>query len=363
MNWIKNTQFCMDTANSAERGRSFKRQAQTQMNMEDLDMKKTVYILLAALAVSLCCAACRKTEKAAPEKKTTTAQGGDTKSDSKKLKVMASFYPMYDFSKKVGGDKVVVTDMVPAGTEPHDWEPAATDIKNLENADVFIYNGANMEHWIKKVLGSLDNKNLKVVEASKGLHLLKGGEEEEDAKIKNDKEGGYDPHVWLSPLNAKAEMKNIEEAFVAADPKNKTYYSANYDKYAKEFDQLDAEYKKELANTKSKDMIVAHEAFGYLCSAYGLKQIGIEGLSPDSEPDPARMNEIIKFAKDHNVKTIFFEDLVSPKVAKTIAKEVGAKVQVLNPLEGLSDKDQKVGEDYFTVMKANLQKLKTALNK
>lgn len=326
-------------------------------------MKKTVYILLAAMAVSLCCAACGKTEKAAPDKGKASAQSKDMKSDDGKLKVMASFYPMYDFAKKVGGDKVEVTDMVPAGTEPHDWEPAATDIKNLENADVFIYNGANMEHWTTKVLNSLDNKKLKAVEASKGLHLLKGGEEEEDAaKNQGDKEAGYDPHVWLSPLNAKTEMENIKDAFVDADPANKTYYTENYDKYAKKFDQLDAEFKKELADTKSKDMIVAHEAFGYLCSAYGLKQIGIEGLSPDSEPDPARMNEIIKFAKDHNVKTIFFEDLVSPKVAKTIAKEVGAKAEVLDPLEGLTDKEQKAGEDYFTVMKANIQKLKAALN-
>lgn len=325
-------------------------------------MKKTVYILLAALSVSLSCAACSKTNNATPDNGKASVKSNASSSDKGKLKVMASFYPMYDFAKKVGGDKVTVTDMVPAGTEPHDWEPAATDIKNLENADVFIYNGANMEHWTDKVLNSLDNKNLKVVEASKGIHLLKGGEEEAGAKIPGNKEGGIDPHVWLSPLNAKTEMKNIKDALVAVDSKNKTYYTENYDKYAKKFDELDAEYKKELSDTKSKDMIVAHEAFGYLCSAYGLKQIGIEGLSPDSEPDPARMNDIIKFAKDHNVKTIFFEDLVSPKVAKTIAKEVGAKVQVLNPLEGLSDKEQQAGEDYFTVMKANLKKLTDALN-
>ena len=288
------------------------------------------------------------------------ADADDTSSD-KKLNVMASFYPMYDFAVKVGGDKVDVTNMVPAGTEPHDWEPAATDIKNLENADVFIYNGAGMEHWTDDVLDSLENKELTVVEASKGLTLLEGKEEEEGEE-EGDEETTYDPHVWLSPVNAKTEMENIKNAFVEADPENKDYYEQNYETYAKKFDQLDQDYKDGLADTKSKDLITSHQAFGYLCQAYGLNQIGIEGLSPDSEPDASRMDEIIKFAKENNVKTIFFEELVSPKVAETIADEIGAKTAVLNPLEGLTEDEINAGEDYFSVMETNLQTIEDALN-
>ena len=301
------------------------------------------------------------------------AAGTEDTSSEKKLNVMASFYPMYDFATKVGGDKVEVTNMVPAGTEPHDWEPAATDVKNLEEADVFIYNGAGMEHWTEDVLGALDNKELKVVEASRGLTLLEGKEEDEEetedsssdsdaSDESTDSEITYDPHVWLNPLNAKAEMENIKNAFVEADPDNKDYYEQNYETYAEKFDQLDKEYKDGLADTKSKDLITSHEAFGYLCQAYGLNQVGIEGLSPDSEPDASRMDEIIKFAKENNVKTIFFEELVSPKVSETIADEIGAKTAVMNPIEGLTDDEISAGEDYFSVMESNLKTLEEALN-
>lgn len=277
-------------------------------------------------------------------------------SDDGRIKVMASFYPMYDFAQKVGGDKVEVKDMVPAGTEPHDWEPAATDIRNLEDADVFVYNGADLEHWAEDVLATMENQDLITAEASDGVELLDG--EGDHAHGDN----GKDPHVWLDPLRAKQEMKNIRDAFGQADPENRDYYEANYEKYAGEFDELDQEFREGLADIKSRDIIVAHEAFGYLCNAYDLKQLAIEGLTPDSEPDPAKMQEVIEYAKGFDIHTIFFEELASPKVAKTVAKEVDAVTAVLNPIEGLSEEDIQDGEDYFSVMKKNLAALKMALN-
>lgn len=290
-----------------------------------------------------------------------SAATGEKDSDGRKLKVMASFYPVYDFAVKVGGDKVEVIDMVPPGTEPHDWEPAATDIKNMEEADLFVYSGAGMEHWVDDVLASLENKKLLSVEASQGVTLREGHEEEEHEEEEEDDHGQYDPHVWLSPVNAKKEMENIKNAFIKADSDNQDYYESNYETYAARFDELDQEYKDTLSPLPNKDIVVSHEAFGYLCDAYSLNQIGIEGLSPDSEPDPARMAEVIDFVKANNVKVIFFEELVSPKVAETIAKETGASTQVLNPLEGLSDEQMKDGADYFSVMRDNLKQLEAAL--
>jgi zinc transport system substrate-binding protein len=270
---------------------------------------------------------------------------------------------MYDFAVKLGGDKVNVTNMVPAGTEPHDWEPTAADIVGLENAAVFIYNGAGMEHWAEDILESLQNKSLITVEASKGISLMEGhhDHDEEEAEDHEDEEESFDPHVWLSPVNAKAEMENIKNAFAQADPDNKDYYEANYAKYAAELDVLDKEFSDTLSSLPNKDVIVAHQAFGYLCAAYGLNQVPIEGLSPDSEPDPARVAEIIDFAKEHDVKVIFFEELVSPKVAETIASAIGAKAEMLNPLEGLGDEELAAGDDYFSVMRQNLEALKAAL--
>ena len=292
------------------------------------------------------------------------AAKADAMESKKMLKVMASFYPMYDFAAKIGGDKAEVITLVPSGTEPHDWEPAAADIRNLEEADLFIYSGAGMEHWVDDVLASLDNKDLISVEASKGVALRDGhshSHEEEEGAGEPEEEGQYDPHVWLSPLNAEKEMENIKNAYIKADPDNRDYYEANYELYASRFADLNQKFKDTLSSLPNKDIVVSHEAFGYLCDAYGLNQVGIEGLSPNSEPSPARMAEIIDFVRANHVRVIFFEELVSPKVAETIAKETGSSVQVLNPLEGLSDEELESGADYFSVMEENLKQLEAAL--
>ncbi len=266
---------------------------------------------------------------------------------------------MYDFAKKIGGDKVEVINLVPAGTEPHDWEPSTKDLIEMEKSDIFIYNGAGMEQWVDDVLESLDTEELTSVEASKGIKLLKDQDAHEHDHEHNSEN---DPHVWLDPQNAKYEMNKIKKALIKVDAENKDYYEANYKRYAKECDKLDTLYKEETSKLTKKELVVAHEAFGYLCHAYGLEQMGIEGLSADDEPDPKQMSEVIRFAKEHQVKTIFFEELVSPKVAKTIEKETGANAKMLNPLEGLSNKKIKAGEDYFSVMKQNLAAIKEALS-
>jgi len=276
---------------------------------------------------------------------------GQTSSD--KLSVVTSFYPMYDFACKVGGDQVSVTNLTPAGVEPHDWEPSSADMITLEKAQVFIYNGAGMEHWVDSVLSSLGNKDLIVVEASINAPFL---------EVAEGSNASVDPHVWLDPEIAKTEMQNILDAFKKADSGNADYYQKNYDKYALEFDKLDEEFTSALSQVSQKNIVVAHNAFGYLCSAYGLTQVPIEGLSADSEPDAARMSEIISFVSANHVKVIFFEELVSPKVAETIARETGSTTAVLNPLEGISEDDQKAGQDYFSVMRENLQTLVASLS-
>ena len=297
-------------------------------------------------------------------------EGASDNKDQKKLSIVASFYPMYDFAKRIAGDHAEVTCLVPAGTEPHDWEPSSKDMKTIQEADFLIYNGAGMEHWVKDVLDGLGScTKLTAVETSKDVKLLELEEDDdhdhEEKKDDHDHDhdhGGTDPHVWLSPLNAKIQMKNIKDALVKADPTNKDYYEKNFEVYSQKIDDLDVKFSTSLKDTKSKNIVVSHEAFAYLCKAYGINQVGIEGLSPDSEPDAARMAEVTKFAKENKIKYIFFEELVSPKVSEAIAKEVGAKTAVLNPLEGLSDDQLKAGEDYFSVMESNLKVLLEALN-
>lgn len=291
-------------------------------------------------------------------------QPADTAAGDGRLRVLTSFYPMYDFACKIGGDCIDVTNMVPSGTEPHDWEPSSNDLKNLEKADVFIYNGADMEPWADDLLVSRSD-TLRVVEASENVELRTTDGEHEHAHEHEDADhhhGDFDPHVWLDPENAKIEMEAIRDALCAADPENSTVFQSNYEKYAAELDALDAEFREKLAPLPNRTIVVAHEAFGYLCDAYGLTQVGIEGLSPDSEPDPGRMAEVIDFVREHSISTIFFEELVSPKVAEAIASETGAQAKMLSPLEGLSDEQAAAGADYFSVMHDNLAALMEALN-
>lgn len=291
-------------------------------------------------------------------------QPADTAAGDGRLRVLTSFYPMYDFACKIGGDCIDVTNMVPSGTEPHDWEPSTNDLKNLEKADVFIYNGADMEPWADDLLVSRSD-TLRVVEASENVELRTTDGEHEHAHEHEDADhhhGDFDPHVWLDPENAKIEMETIRDALCAADPENSTVFQSNYEKYAAELDALDAEFREKLAPLPNRTIVVAHEAFGYLCDAYGLTQVGIEGLSPDSEPDPGRMAEVIDFVREHSISTIFFEELVSPKVAEAIASETGAQAKMLSPLEGLSDEQAAAGADYFSVMHDNLAALMEALN-
>ncbi|SKA81499.1 zinc transport system substrate-binding protein [Caloramator quimbayensis] len=302
-------------------------------------MKRKVLLILIIIILISACACSRRSSTYTDE--------------TKKIAVCTSFYAMYDFSKKIGGDKINLINLVPSGIEPHDWEPSPKDIANLEKADVLIYNGAGMEGWIDKVINSLSNKKIIVVETSKKINLLQNEDSDEDLK--------YDPHVWLNPLNAKIQMEAIKDAFIKADPSNKDYYEKNFLENSAKLDELDKEYKNAVLSFKSKDIVVSHKAFGYLCSTYGLNQVAIEGMSADVEPTPSKMAEIVKFAKDNKVKYIFFEELISPKVAQVIANESGAETAVLNPFEGLNEEDIKKGKDYFSVMKENLEILKTAL--
>ncbi len=289
-----------------------------------------------------------------------TAQGtpqadGDKNIQEDKLLVYTSFYPMYDFARQVGGDRIELVNLVQSGGDPHNWEPEPTDIVGLEKADLFIYNGAGMETWVDKVLASLQNKDLVVVDTSAGIDLIAAdhshGEEDD-----HDEEGeSIDPHIWLSLRNAKKQAETIMKALTQVDPDNEEYYQENFNRFAAELDKLDAEYTAAMQKVTNKTLVVSHEAFAYLCKDYGLTQMAVEGLTPDSEPDAARMVEIIEFCKQNNVKTIFFEEQASSKVADTISKAAGVSVSVLTA------EQSKNGDDYLAFMRTNLQNLTEGL--
>ncbi|NJD77238.1 MAG: zinc ABC transporter substrate-binding protein [Candidatus Methanoperedens sp.] len=264
-----------------------------------------------------------------------------------KINVVTTFYPLYEFSQRIGGDKAAVSVLVPAGVEPHDWEPGPKDIIRIQSADIFVYNGAGLEPYVDKILKNA-RSGLIIVDSSEGIGLVNEG-------------GVTDPHIWLDPVLAKQQAGAIEKAFIKADPQNSDYYSANARALMQDLGDLDAYISKELAPARKKVFISSHSAFSYFARRYGLKQIAIAGLSPEIEPGPAKIVEIIRIAKENEVKYIFFETLVSPKLSDVISKETGAQTLVLNPVEGLSEDQIKQGENYFSLMRENVKNLKLAL--
>lgn len=278
--------------------------------------------------------------------------GAEAPADSGKLRVTASFYPIYFFAREVGGDRAEVLNITPAGAEPHDYELTAQQTARMEGPGLILVNGAGLESWAASVSKTIDPAVTRFI-------LV--GEDLATEKVTDDGEEIRDPHVWLSPVLARVMVDRIAAGFAAADPQNADYYRSNTMKLAMRLDEIDLEFKNGLARCSQKNLVTSHAAFGYLARAYGLRQIPIAGISPDEEPSAKQLIEIAKYAKAHSIKYIFFESLVSPKLAETIAREIGAQTLVLNPLEGLSDDEVAVGADYFTEMRANLSHLQTAL--
>ncbi len=302
----------------------------------------------------------------------------EVKSDNRPV-VYVSFYPLYDFAQKIGGDKIQLFSLIRPGIQAHQWDPSPRDLAGLSKADVFICNGLGMEPWMQNAVKAVNNPHLTLVEAAQGVETLTGGCcHHHEAHEKHEEHGEHDahdahdeietvaseidPHIWLSPENAKIMMKNIADALVKADSSNKNYYLQNYERWAFACDQLDKKFHQALDSAPKKDIVVSHQAFGYLCHAFGLNQIAIEGITESSDPGPARMAEIVSEIKRYNVKVIFMESSSDSRVADALARETKTRVDVLNPYETLYESEIDAGEDYFSIMNKNLESLKKALN-
>jgi len=261
-----------------------------------------------------------------------------------KIKITTSFYPLAFLAERIGGEYVTVANLTPPGVEPHDFEPGTRDITELEKQDIILLNGGGMEGYADKVQENI--KANKTTFAKIGESLMS------DPK---------DPHVWLDPVLYKKEAETIANILTKNDRIHANIYSANAKKLIKELDTLHEEFTKGLSVCEQNNIITSHKAFGYLAKRYKLNQIALAGLSPEEEPSSKTLADITIFAKKNKVNYIFFEELVSPAIAKTIASEVGAKTLVFNPLEGLTKEEVQSGETYLTVQKENLKNLQIAL--
>jgi len=282
-----------------------------------------------------------------------------TTGETSKIKIAASFFPLYEFTKNVGGDKAEVYSFLPIGNEPHSWEPSIQQIEELKGTKLFIYNGAGMEAYISKFMSSGEFSNMTFVKATEGITLLKADSAEDDKEILA--QGGMDPHVWNDPILAEQEVTNIKNAMEKADPKNTQYYENNANTYIAKLAALDNSIKSGLSDCKKDTFVSFHNAFNYFSNRYGVHDVWITGIAPEADVPPQDIQKVIQIAKDKDVKIIFSEDLVDPRLANTLADEVGAKVLVLSPLEGINQTELQEGKTYLDKWNQNLQNLKIAL--
>ena len=252
--------------------------------------------------------------------------------------VVASFYPVAYAAQRVGGDRVQVTNLTPAGAEPHDLELTPDQIDEVLDADVVFDLGHGFQPAVEKAATQRDGPTASLLRA-----------------------GTKDPHVWLDPVRMKAIVRTVRRELTRVDPKGRAVYAGNARRFLADLDALDTRYRQGLANCERKVIVTGHEAFGHLAARYGLRQEGVAGLSPDAEPDAQRLGELADLVKKLGVTVVFTEDLVSPRIADTLAREADVRTETLNPLEGLTDRQLANRATYVTVMDENLTKLRDAL--
>ena len=269
-----------------------------------------------------------------------------------KVQVVASFDAMAEFARAVGGDKVEVITMTPAGTEPHDFEPKAADMVTLSKAQVFVYNGLGMEAWAEKAVASANNPKLTVVKASEGATPI---DLTDPAEIKE--HGQYDPHLWVSLTGAELESRNIAAALSKVDPANASSYAQNLKAFTDELEALRTEYQAKFKAAKSRSFVTGHAAFAYFCRDFGLEQNSVEDTFAEGEPTAKAIAELVEYCRKNGIKTIFVEDMVSPAVSKTVASELGGTFETIATIEGPED-----GKTYLDRQKENLAKIYTALH-
>ena len=279
--------------------------------------------------------------------------------------VVASFYPLFEFARHVAGDRAEVVSLVPPGVEPHDWEPSPQTLVEIGRARVFVYNGAGFEPWVGKLLGEVAGRKIAVVDATKGMDLLPvdpaGGAAPARSGDAGRSAGPVDPHVWLDPVLAQSQVEAIRAALEEADGAHASVYADNARAFRARLGELDAAFQAGLRDCAHRDLVVSHASFGYLGRRYRLTQVPIMGLAPESEPSPAALAAIATVARRRDVRYIFFETLVSPRLAETLAREIGAQTLVLNPIEGLTREEAATGKGYVDLMAANLENLRRGL--
>jgi zinc transport system substrate-binding protein len=284
----------------------------------------------------------------------------------KKLIVVTSLFPLYDFARNIGQGRADVSLLLPPGLEAHSFEPKPGDMVRLNQANVFIYTNSAMEPWVQDVLKGVQNRELKIIESGQGIAMIsdhdKHGEGEKAGHRHGSDHGGADPHIWLDFSNAEKIVDHILSGFIEKDPLNIGFYQANAGAYKAKLNDLDRQFREGLSGCRKKIIVHGgHSAFGYLAQRYGLKYVAVSGFSPDAEPTPAGMVRISKTLKANGLNHLFYEELLSPRIAESIARETGVSLLMLHGAHNVSKEEFERGVSFLDLMQINLQNLKRGL--
>jgi zinc transport system substrate-binding protein len=274
---------------------------------------------------------------------------------SSTLKVLATFYPLYDFAQNVGGDKINVSILVPETVDVHDFEPTPSSIVEVASADVLIYNGAGLEPWIQEIVSASGNTNLIQVEASQGIQLLPVSSE-----FQRNNET-VDPHVWLDPLLAKQQVNNILQGLIQADPADSQCFTQNAQAYEAKLDILNDEAINATTNVATSYFVTFHEAFGYFANRYNLTQIPILGPF-EEEPTPSDIQNVINAINQYHLLYVGYESLENPAISQSISSQTNATLIQMNPIEGLTAQEKAAGENYISLMQKDIENIGLALS-
>jgi len=281
-------------------------------------------------------------------------------SREQRLKVVTTLFPLYDFARNVGREKADVVLLLPPGVEPHSFDPKPKDIITVNKADLFVYTGNFMEPWAADLIRGIRGRELVVVDSSVGATLLK--ETDEEGQEGGKSAGGIDPHIWLDLGNTQVMVDNILNGFIKTDPDNTTFYEKNAAEYKARLRRLDQGFREGLANCEAGLFVHGgHYAFSYLARRYHLTYVSAYGFSPNAEPSPRHLADMIETIRKNRVRHIFYEELIRPRVAEMIAKETGSKLLPLNGGHNVAKDQIKQGVTFISILEKDLQSLKEGL--
>jgi zinc transport system substrate-binding protein len=276
-------------------------------------------------------------------------------STSTRIKVLTTFYPVYDFAANVGGNRIDLSLLVPETVDVHDFEPSPSSIQAVATANVLIYSGAGLEPWILQIVAAANNPKLVLVDSSQGITLL-------PVPLQFQKDNrSVDPHIWLDPVLAKKQVMNILQGLIKADPTNQDYFTSNAQIYERKLDDLNSAILNVTAHAKTRYFVTFHEAFAYFAARYNLTQIPIGGPF-EEEPTPSEIQHVIAAIQQYHLCYVGYESLENPSISQSIASQTHAKLVPMDPIEGLSQADHAAGKNYLTKMQDNLAVFSLAFN-